>query len=195
MGDAAPAPARQGDQGEPQGPTAPQVRHWTQGNQTGVCAVTNAAGLREALRISGAVVSEGVSITVKTSKFGKTDLDALMASPTTSAAGALVLNATCAVVLSMPKEASSVLMNVRSGEKVSMLSVQTPVTAVGVRDSLVKDKWCSESLTGIQLNFKGEKIELAEVCAELPNDDVCTLFDTTSAAGPLTPVEVTVKVL
>ena len=84
MGDAAP-PHAQGDQGDAQVPTAPQTRKWTQGAKTGVCAVTNAAGLREALRIGGADVSEGVSITVKTSRFGKTDLIALMAASTTSA--------------------------------------------------------------------------------------------------------------
>ena len=185
---------REGDQGEPEVQTAPQARKWTQGDKSGVCAVTNAAGLIEALRSSGAVVSDGVSITVKTSRFGKTDLIALMASSTTSAAGAPVLDATCAVVLSVPKEASSVLMNLRSGDKESILSVQTPVTAARLRDSLVKDKWCSgEQLTGIQLNFKGEQIELAEVCAEAPNEELCSLFDT-AVAPPLTPVEVTVTV-
>ena len=194
MGDAAP-PHAQGDQGDAQVPTAPQTRKWTQGAKTGVCAVTNAAGLREALRISGADVSEGVSITVKTSRFGKTDLIALMAASTTSAADAPVLNATCEVVLSEPKEASSVLMNVRSGDKASIVSVPTPVTAARLRDSLVNDKWCSdEELTGVQLNFKGENIDLSEVCADVPNQDLCSLFATINNAGPLTPVEVTVTV-
>ena len=98
-------------------PTAPQTRKWTQGDKTGDCAVTNAAGLIAALRSSGAVVSEDVSILVKTSKFGKTNLVALMASSTTSAVDAPVLAAEFDVVLSVPEEATAVLMQVRSCKK------------------------------------------------------------------------------
>eukprot|EP00964_Phaeocystis_antarctica_P064072 scaffold38504_cov111-Phaeocystis_antarctica.AAC.6 len=89
-----------------------------------------------------------------------------MASSTTLAVDAPVLAAEFDVVLSVPEEATAVLMQVRSGEKQDTMSVQTPVTAATIRASLLKGSFCHENLTGVQLNFQGEQIELAEVYAE-----------------------------
>ena len=47
---------------------------WKQGTKEGVCAVTNAAGLREALKAAGAIITEDLDITVKKGPFGADEL-------------------------------------------------------------------------------------------------------------------------
>ena len=51
---------------------------WKQGTKEGVCAVTNAAGLREALKAAGAIITEDLDITVKKGPFGRMRLLALL---------------------------------------------------------------------------------------------------------------------
>ena len=81
---------------------------WKQGTKEGVCAVTNAAGLREALKAAGAIITEDLDITVKKGPFGRMRLLALLNKADSARATAANFEPSCTIEVAVPVELSKV---------------------------------------------------------------------------------------
>jgi hypothetical protein len=81
---------------------------WKQGTKEGVCAVTNAAGLREALKAAGAIITEDLDITVKKGPFGRMKLLALLNKADSASPTAANFEPSCTIEVAVPVELSKV---------------------------------------------------------------------------------------
>ena len=171
---------------------------WKQGTKEGVCAVTNAAGLREALKAAGAIVTEDLDITVKKGPFGRMKLLALLNKADSASPTAANFEPSCTIEVAVPVELSNVLMHIAMGDKSGTLKVAKPATAETVTSALVEAGWIEnkDGADKASITFANMEFGLADILddEEARRKELCALLAAECSPPPVTAAELQVKV-